>query len=453
MFKLLLPLLMLFSLNAYALTGENKTLTINQLWSNDGLYSSSGSVASIVPVQGVVSTASATPTDVNSILSIPKYNFSGMSDTTIKNQYSTSAGRFFDQIFSSVVEMMHKNSTQTATVNFEQQFMTGTVYKRVINTTLLKLGGNGSVQVTRLGSTIIRDPIILKASYISKKVSSGVPPEFAYANAGRITYRLFDKDNNPLTPEQVVDVNGAYDQINPETDLNPTDRLFNTAWMPECLMSREWADYVHTRDGVTLDGTNAFLCPTAAQGASVDLKQLADQYDATDIVLDYGQRLDVVYQEDGSAKILVDVTSRVLTNKKYLFFIAKYGKPTFTVTGSIAFELMSDVVQYHAKTDDIYVLRNDGVAYGAGIGVTITGNQVNPIASPTRPFSKTIELVDNGSRAFYQNTMINPFTTNNPATELLMYDYRNDTVNGLGVDKYCYAGQCSRIAPITGGID
>lgn len=455
--------LIITSLNVCAVEQNTKTLTINQMWSKDGLYSTAGSISTVAPMNGLMTNSNQSTLDVSSLLNSQRQNYNGMSDESIRNSFNTYANRFFDTISGSVVNLMTSNNTQAATINFEQQFQQGAILKRVINSTLLRITGSGQVQVTRLGTAIIRDPIILKATYVSKKVSAEVPPEYAFANAGRIVFRLFDKNNNPITNEMTVDVNGAYDQID-STNVSPSDRLINTSWMPECLVARDWADYVHSQQGVTLDGTNPFVCPTAAQGATTDLKTLANQFDATDIMLDYVQRLQVIYDNvdpactancQQQARVNVNVDSRVLTQKKYIFFIAPYGKPTYTVAGNIGYSLMSDTVQYHAKTENVAVFRDtvSNTVIGAGAGLTILNNVTNALNSPIKAFSKTIELADTGSRSFYQNLIINPFSNNDPAIDLRLYDWRNDTVNGLTSNRYCYAGSCGVIAPITGGIN
>jgi hypothetical protein len=403
-----------------------------------------------------------TALDVSSLLNSQRQNYNGMSDELIRNSFTTYINHFFDTISGSVVNLMTSNNTQSATINFEQQFQQGPILKRVINSTLLRVTGSGQVQITRLGTAIIRDPIILKATYVSKKVSAEVPPEYAFANAGRIVYRLYDKNNNPITNEMTVDVNGAYDQID-SSNVSPSDRLINTSWMPECLVARDWANYVHAQHGVTLDGSTPFVCPTAAQGATTDLKTLANQYDATDIMLDYAQKLQVIYDNvdpactvncQQQARVNVNVDSRVLTNKKYIFFIASYGKPTYTVSGSIGYALMSDTIQYHAKTENVAIFKDtvSNSVIGVGPGPTILNNVTTALNSPIKGFSKTIQLANNGSRSFYQNLIINPFSNNDPAINLRLYDWRNDTVNGLSPNHYCYAGSCGVIAPITGGI-
>lgn len=451
------------SLTVSAVEQNTKTLTVTQTWSKDGLYSTTGSISTIAPINGMMSNSNQSTLDVSALLNSQRQNYNGMPDESIRNSFNTYANRFFDSISGSIVNLMTSNNTQAATINFEQQFQQGSIFKRVINSTLLRVTGSGQVQITRLGTVIIRDPIILKATYVSKKVSAEVPPEYAFANAGKIVYRLFDKNNNPITNEMTVDVNGAYDQID-SSNVAPSSRLINTSWMPECLVARDWANFVHAQQGVTLDGTNTFVCPTAAQGASTDLKTLANQYDATDIMLDYAQKLSVIYDKvDAScttdcqqqARINVNIDSRVLTNKKYIFFIGPYGKPTYTVAGSIGYALMSDMIQYHAKTENIAIFRDtvSNAVVGVGPGLTILNNVTTALNSPIKAFSKTIELANSASRSFYQNLIINPFSNSNPAIDLQLYDWRNDTVNGLSASHYCYAGQCSVIAPISGGIN
>jgi hypothetical protein len=461
--KFIMLMIVLFCSTAYAVEQSDKSITINQTWSKDGIYSTNGYVSTIAPVNGVITNSNQSVVDVSSLLNSQRMNFNGMADETIRNTFNTYANRFFDSISGNIVALVSSNNAQSATINFVQQFQQGTILKKVINSTLIRITGSGQVQTTRLGTAIIRDPVTLKATYISKAVSAEVPPEYAYPNAGMIVYQLFDKNNNPITGSMTVDVGGAYDQID-SSNVSPSNRLINTSWMPECLVARDWADYVHAQKGVTLDGVNAFKCPTAAQGATTDIKTLANQYDATNILLNYAQKLSVVYDQvdptctlncQQTARIIVNVNSRVLTSKKYIFFIAPYGKPTYTVSGDIGYSLLSDTLQFYAKTDDVALLKDTStnVISGAGAGLTILNNMTQLVSSPIKSFSKTIELANAASRSFYQNLIINPFSNTNPAIDLQLYDWRNDTLNGLAPTRYCYVGNCSQIAPITGGIN
>lgn len=455
--KLLMIMLVLFANNVFAIDQSAKTLTITQSWSKDGIYANRGVVSAPAPVNGVISENNTNPFDVSGLMNSQRQNYSGMADDQVRNSFTTYANRFFDTITPQIASLMQNGNIQSATVKFDQQFQQGTILKRVINTTLVRVLANGQLQIVRLGTRILRDPIILKATYVSKAVSAEVPPQFAYANAGKIVYRLYDKNNSPLTNELVVDVNGAYDQID-SSSVTPSNRAINTSWMPECLMSSEWANYTHAQQGVTLDGVHPFTCPVAT-----DLKTLAAQHDATDIKLDYSQRLSMIYDKkdpncsancDAEARILVNVDSRVITTKKYIFFIAPYGKPTFTVSGNIGYGMQSDTMQYYAKTESISLMKDvtSGAVLGAGQGLTALNNVMTQINSPAQAFTKTVEITDSGARAAYQNLIINPFTTNDPGMDLLIYDWRNDVVNGLSTSHYCYAGQCGTIAPITGGI-
>ena len=443
---------------AGAVEQSAKGITISQFWSKDGVYTTNGYSTSIAPVNGAVSDTNLNRVDVSSILNIQRQNFNGMTDEAIRNSYSTYANGFLDSILPSIKQLMTTNNFQTAVVKFEQQFVQGVTLKRVINRTLIRIVSSGQTQITRLGTTIIRDPIFLRATYISKKLSAEVPSQYAYPNAGKIVYRLFDKNNSPLTNELVVDVNGAYDQLS-ASDVTPQDRMINTAWMPECLVARDWADYVHEQQGVTLDGTNLFKCPTSAQGATTDLKTLAAQHDATDIILDYSERLSVVYDNvdpacttdcQQVARVVVDVQSRTLAGNCTGSIFAG-GSKTFRVTGSIGYSLKSETTQYHAKTENIALYRDSAtnVIYKAGSGITALNNVVSQASTPTQTFDKSVDAT-NGTVATYQNLVINPFPNANPAINLQLIDWRSDTLNGLTPDRYCYAGQCSRIAPIVG---
>lgn len=440
-----------------AVEQSSQSILISQLWSKDGIFSATGSVFAIAPVNGAVINANASSVDTSAIMNSQPQNFAGMTDEAIRNAYTNYVNAFVDANITAITGVMTANSVQTATVNFEQQFMAGTIYKRAINTTLVKINSAGQVQLTRLGTTIIRDPVLLKASYVSKAVAATVPPQYAYVNSGQIVYQLFDKNNNPLTSQMTLDVNGAYDQIT-SAQVTPSTRLINSSWMPECLIARDWADYTHQQQGVTLDGVNPFLCPTAAVGATKDLKDLAAQYDATDIQLNYAQTLDVIYDKtDPScvsnctsiARVMVEVDSRVLTGGCGIFA----GTNSFTVSGYIGYALAGDTLQYYAKTDDLSLIKDSsGNILSAGQGPTLIGNVTQQIIAPSLNYTKKVTLpAGTLYQSTYQYLVINPFSNPDPVIDLTLYDFRNDTVNGLTVDKYCYAGTCSKIAPLIGG--
>lgn len=117
------------------------------------------------------------------------------------------------------------------------------------------------------------NPKVLYVTYTPLQVDKDLPSTWAYADAGVVKYQLRNMEFQPLTAWATVDVGGAYDV--PQTDTQ------NANTGVACLMDA-------TNPGCTF--------------AAVDVKRLLDSTGATLAVVDYTRRVEPVWvtQPDGT---------------------------------------------------------------------------------------------------------------------------------------------------------
>jgi hypothetical protein len=92
--------------------------------------------------------------------------------------------------------------------------------------------------------------------------------------------------------------------------------------------------------------------------------------------------------------------------------------PTYTNSGTIGYEVQSVVDRYYVLPDGAYTLLNE---------LTF------PQQAPTQSYSYSVTLPGGATLAGYANMIIDPFGTDQ------VYDYTNDTVNGLPASAYTVA--------------
>ena len=259
-------------------------------------------------------------------------------------------------------------------------------------------------------------PQPLYVLYTPKKVADGLPPGSGYTDAGTIKWHLMDASGNAVTATTKIDVNGAYDQ--PEVQATAPDPLpAGCSRNPdtgeaECDISFGLECLINNQSKPT--------CPTTY----ADVRQLIDLTAPSWVIVDYARHVQPVYepvtQPDGSIaeelKTSVNITKREWKVGKTFFFISPGGGTRFNVEGNYGYELIMQTERYRVDPDDL--------------SYTMVGIENSVTAAPTTSFAKSVAVGGGGTCSGYTYNIIDPFETNQ------VYDWRNDTVNGLPPDRY-----------------
>ena len=283
-------------------------------------------------------------------------------------------------------------------------------------------------------------PNLIYADYIPQTVAAPLPAVFASyaANAlagattngvmlpppGDLQWYQINTQLQPQTGATTINLGGAFDAptVNPSaTVATPGCQLNNgqTSCDPDyglkCLIN-------HASDR---------NCPTAPINGYTDFITLENQQGASAGYLDYVRSLTPVYTYSTNAQGQTVQTATVTVNVTNRTIVIPPSPPsppsppppppppqlppTYTNIGASSYTVKSVVDRYYVTPDGNYVL----------VGEITT----QPLV-PQQPYDKTVTLPMGANPASYANIVIDPFNT------YQLYDYTNDTVNGLPITSY-----------------
>lgn len=422
------------SMNVYASRSLTKTLVVNQ---KVGL-AEEGYQTSFLARYGMPSFSSKggyslnkdSSTDLNpsAIAQIPPVSYNVSSPLTQSQILSIADSRFqfyVGAIAANMKAYMAKKGVSTGIYNFGQRItVKGAIAPKILVWQVM-VDTTGRVRYGK-SRLIDESPLYVYAVYTPKAVAEGLPDGWAYPNAGTIQWQMVDAEMLAATPIQIIDVNGAYDAPNATENQAPPlpagcsvggDGLVscNPDFGLECFINKQ----SHPD------------CPTGYK----DVMTLIDENGAAGAFVDYGRKLQPVYDDVesppgsgnyvGVARVAVSVTARKWVPGRRYFFISKGGNARYLNSGSVGYELLNQVDRYRVDID--------GFTQKIGINVSTT-------ISPTLTYSKSVALTRTDKCIDYQYKIIDPLHT------LTVYDYRNDTVNNIPVDKYI------SVSPIAGCV-
>jgi hypothetical protein len=191
------------------------------------------------------------------------------------------------------------------------------------------------------------DPLILEAMYTPQAAVDGLPPNWAYPDAGSIKYRVLNKKYEPLTGYTSIPTGGAFDE-----DINSSDPDTKL----KCLMDLRYP-------GCT---------------GPTDIRTLAGQVGASLAIVDYVRRLEPDYDTlaDGTqvARGAISYDARIwdctsYVNRGYFGYVLRIRAERYAMTPT------GDLAQYQ-------LLQQFG-------GKTI---------SPTEPFQKSVPISSLGGQ-------------------------------------------------------
>lgn len=272
---------------------------------------------------------------------------------------------------------------------------------------------------TEIPKIITDIPTFVHLTYTPKKVADNLPSTWAYPDSGKYKYEIVDKNFNALTSSITVDANGAYDE--PVAQTKP----YATPYPGGCSIDDE-AEMVCDPDY----GLDCLIDKTSDAGCSVaysDVITLIDQLGADGAYVDYVRALTPVYDDiwvgpgpddyDSIARTSVSVDTRTWIKSKMFFFISPAGGAKYKNVGRYGFVLVQQTDRYSVMPSGEY---------------THTGSENTQTISPTLNYDKTVILPKGAKCLNYNFNIIDPFDTTT------VYDWRNDTVNGLPQSSYTY---------------
>lgn len=321
-----------------------------------------------------------------------------------------------------IKEYMKKLGAVEASFYFRQLIkVEGAATKKAIVWSMF-IDATGRVRIAN--PRIISDiPQYVHLTYTSKAIVDGLPTSWAYPNAGTYNWNLVDKLLNNLTSDTVVNTNGAYDEpvaqtVKPYTLPYPNgcdiddegDMSCDPDWSLRCLIDQ--TSYSSCPTGYS--DVKTIMADTGSDGAYVDyVRSLSPVYDQ--VLTGYEPDGEEIYED--VARVSVSVDERKWIKGKIYFFISPTGGKKFHMKARIGYELLKQIERYQVNTDGSYAL------VGSSSEVTI---------SPTQNVDKTVTVPGGSKCVNFAFNVIDPFSTNQ------VYDYRNDTVNGLPLSRYVY---------------
>ncbi len=370
---------------------------------------------------------SSTDLNPSSITQIPPINYDPTAPLTQSQILLAADGTFqyyVNDIANEMKAYMAPKGVSTGIYNYGQRItVKGAIAPKVLVWQVM-VDTMGRVRYGK-ARLIDESPLFVYALYTPLKVAEGLPSSWAYPNAGMIQWQMVDAEMLAATAMQTIDVAGVYDA--PYATENQAPPL-----PAGCAVnSEDGAVYCNPDFGLEcfINKQSHADCPTGHP----DVMQLIDENGASGAFVDYGRKLQPVYDEiedpPGSenytrtARVAVSVTERKWIPGKRFFFIAPGGGARYLNSGTVGYELLSQVDRYRVEVDGQW---------------QIIGTNISNDISPTLTYSKSVTLKRADKCIDFQYKIIDPFET------LTVYDYRNDTVNFIPLDKYL------SVAPITG---
>lgn len=139
------------------------------------------------------------------------------------------------------------------------------------------------------------EPIYVLALYIPKTVSDALDPGWQYVDAGKLRYVLVNKKMQPQSIPFEIDMEGAYDELQPVSDTDAVD----SDWGLRCLIT-----------GRSEDST--MPCP-----AKKTIHDLIDELGADGAMVDYGRNLAPIYDEYPKDDGTVEYRARYALDVRY----------------------------------------------------------------------------------------------------------------------------------------
>ncbi|NHR04552.1 hypothetical protein HA052_05015 [Chromobacterium haemolyticum] len=336
-------------------TQQNRTVVFNESVGLDGIAQVKGRI-------GVVGTTGNTITDsllgqnvtnAASVFSVQPISLSSASLSTVEIQ-SLAQSWFANRISAlsnQVVAHLNSVGADSAWLDYQQTVKSkGKTKYIVFSVSILKSG-----KMTWSGVNVVDSaPTTVYTVYTNKTVAAGLPQNWQYPDAGTLKYDTRNLNFLVVTPQTVIQTNGAYDEpasgVSAITD--PDAGL-------KCL----------------IDSQSSPNCPTAFP----DVKKLIKTTDSIRTVVDYVRKVqpDYTQQPDGTqaAKMAIDIYERTI---QLPACCCQDTGQTYINRQRYGFSLITIIDRYLVNADGSYVLVN-----------RYSGHSVSPTIDQTKSVAIT----------------------------------------------------------------
>lgn len=218
------------------------------------------------------------------------------------------------------------------------------------------------------------EPIYVLALYIPKTVSDALDPGWQYVDAGKLRYVLVNKKMQPQSIPFEIDMEGAYDELQPVSDTDAVD----SDWGLRCLIT-----------GRSEDST--MPCP-----AKKTIHDLIDELGADGAMVDYGRNLAPIYDEYPKDDGTVEYRARYALDVRYRsidYLGCESNSVNFRNISDYGYLLASQIDQYLVDKEANYVQYNA---------------IIQAIVSPLKEIDKTLNL-PKADMASFGDKLISPY--------------------------------------------
>lgn len=219
------------------------------------------------------------------------------------------------------------------------------------------------------------EPIYVLALYIPKTVSDALDPGWQYVDAGKLRYVLVNKKMQPQSIPFEIDMEGAYDELQPVSDTDAVD----SDWGLRCLIT-----------GRSEDST--MPCP-----AKKTIHDLIDELGADGAMVDYGRNLAPIYDEYPKDDGTVEYRARYALDVRYRsidYLGCESNSVNFRNISDYGYLLASQIDQYLVDKQAYYIQYNA---------------IVQAIVSPLKEMDRTLNL-PKADMASFGDKLISPYT-------------------------------------------
>lgn len=258
---------------------------------------------------------------------------------------------FAPALFSSMRSWMRSNGVAAGFFNFQQQVAVSGSPRPMYLVWSAHVGMDGKALYgdPRL---VPEEPVLVHAAYVSKAVMDGLPQDWAYPDAGRLSWRLVNFNFEPKTGWTVIDTGGAFDE--------PQGEAADPELGVKCLADR----------------TSNPACPTGYP----DLKELIDQNAAVAGILDYTRMVQPVYDEDPATGDLI--ARAALSVDRRAVSYSTCTAENFANDGRVGYTLQTLADRYYVSPEGMATLMNQFQALSI---------------SPTQSYSHSMPLSGDGA--------------------------------------------------------
>lgn len=316
-------------------TQQNRTIVFNESVGLDGIAQVKGRIGVVGTTGNTISDSllGQNITNAGSVFSVQPISLGSVTLSTVEIQ-SLAQSWFANRISAltnQVVAHLNSVGADSAWLDYQQSVKSkGKTKYIVFSVSILKSG-----KMTWSGVNVVdAAPTTVYTAYTNMTVAAGLPQNWQYPDAGTLKYDTRNLNFQALTPQTVIQTNGAYDE--PASNLSVTT---DPDAGLKCLINNQ----------------SSPSCSTTFP----DVKTLIKTTDSIRAVVDYVRKVqpDYTEQPDGSqaAKMALDVYERTI---QLPACCCQDTGQTYTNKQRYGFALVTIIDRYLVNADGSYFLAN-----------------------------------------------------------------------------------------------